>query len=233
VQIAPRKPLVVGSFGDPCSLASADPEAVRGACDLVEVRLDLMSAGEASGRPWRHLGDAPLLFTARRGSEGGGGELSADERRERLTAVLDDASLVDLEVASIAEMEGLIQRLGELGIPWIGSYHDFRRVPPIAELSAARDRARRAGAVAFKAALELGWDGGQLGPLGLFLSQAPDYPVSLMGMGPLAPVSRLYFAQLGSVLNYGYLGSTPTAPGQWSALQLKAAIDSVEREREA
>ena len=42
-------------------------------------------------------------------------------------------------------------------------------------------------------------------------------PVATMGMGPLAPVSRLLCAQCGSVLNYGYLGKTPTAPGQWDA----------------
>jgi 3-dehydroquinate dehydratase I len=45
-----------------------------------------------------------------------------------------------------------------------------------------------------------------------------------VGMGPLAAVSRLLCAQCGSVLNYGYLGETPTAPGQWDAASLKAAI---------
>jgi 3-dehydroquinate dehydratase-1 len=45
-----------------------------------------------------------------------------------------------------------------------------------------------------------------------------------MGMGPLAPVSRLLCAQCGSVLNYGYLGKTATAPGQWDAAFLKQAI---------
>jgi hypothetical protein len=31
-------------------------------------------------------------------------------------------------------------------------------------------------------------------------------------------------AQCGSVLNYGYLGDEPTAPGQWDAGSLKRAI---------
>jgi 3-dehydroquinate dehydratase-1 len=48
--------------------------------------------------------------------------------------------------------------------------------------------------------------------------------VSSMGMGPLAPVSRLLCAQCGSVLNYGYLGETATAPGQWDAAILRAAV---------
>jgi 3-dehydroquinate dehydratase-1 len=45
-----------------------------------------------------------------------------------------------------------------------------------------------------------------------------------MGMGPLAPVSRLLCAQCGSVLNYGFLGETATAPGQWDSALLKTAI---------
>jgi 3-dehydroquinate dehydratase-1 len=45
-----------------------------------------------------------------------------------------------------------------------------------------------------------------------------------MGMGVLAPVSRLLCAQCGSVLNYGFLGETPTAPGQWDSALLKQAI---------
>jgi 3-dehydroquinate dehydratase-1 len=53
-------------------------------------------------------------------------------------------------------------------------------------------------------------------------------PVATMGMGPLAPVSRLMCAQYGSVLNYGYLGSVPTAPGQWSGARLKEAIAALE-----
>ena len=36
-----------------------------------------------------------------------------------------------------------------------------------------------------------------------------------MGMGPMGPVSRLLYSQLGSCLVYGYLGDREAAPGQW------------------
>ena len=49
-------------------------------------------------------------------------------------------------------------------------------------------------------------------------------PVATMGMGPLAPVSRLLCAQCGSALNYGFLGQTTTAPGQWDAATLRHNI---------
>jgi 3-dehydroquinate dehydratase type I len=171
----------------------------------------------------------PLLFTARRASEGGAGDLNADTRMKMLRGVLDDASLVDIEVASISEMKALLDDLSDAGIPWIGSFHNFVEAPATSTLSAHRMAARNAGAAGFKAAVELGWNMDLLGPLAHFVQQSGNYPVSLMGMGPLAPVSRVLFGQLGSVLNYGYLGDTPTAPGQWSARQLKDAIQSVSK----
>ena len=53
--------------------------------------------------------------------------------------------------------------------------------------------------------------------------------VSTMGMGPLAPVSRLLCAQCGSHFNYGYLGNTATAPGQWDGFLLKTAISRLSK----
>jgi 3-dehydroquinate dehydratase-1 len=44
-----------------------------------------------------------------------------------------------------------------------------------------------------------------------------------MGMGALGRVSRLLLAQLGSVLNYGYLDQA-TVPGQWPAARLRELI---------
>jgi len=146
-----------------------------------------------------------------------------------LEAHLDEASLIDIELASVVEMQPLIEKLKSSNIPWIASFHDFQGVPDLARLSASRMKAREAGAVAFKAAVELGWNMESITPLARFVADSEDYPVSLMGMGPLAPVSRVMFAQLGSVLNYGYLGNEPTAPGQWSARQLREAIQQVEK----
>ena len=226
-----RHPRVVGSIGTVAVLDKMDAAAVRGACDLVEIRLDLIEPAVLDSRPWSKLGDVPLLFTARCETEGGAPGLDDAERTRRLRAVLDDAAIVDLELASAVRMEALLQELAVRGIPWLASFHDFGGTPAVDELESRCQAARQSGAWGFKAAVDLGWEPSRLAPLALFLSRNPDFPVSLMGMGPLAPASRLLFAQLGSALNYGYLGDTPTAPGQWSARRLKEAIDSVELER--
>ncbi|MBB5351891.1 3-dehydroquinate dehydratase type I [Haloferula luteola] len=225
--LRPHHPLVVGSFGTADALEKLAPERVEAACDLIEVRLDLLSADERRLRNWQRFEKLPVLFTARRASEGGSGDLDARARMALLNEILDDAALIDIEVASIPEMGALITELAAHELPWIASFHDFHGIPEIAQLHAAKEAARHAGAAGFKAAFAMDWQLDRLPSLGQFIVGS-DFPVALMGMGPFAPISRVTFAQFGSVLNYGYLGDTPTAPGQWSAAQLRQAIQSVQ-----
>jgi 3-dehydroquinate dehydratase I len=216
---------VVGGFGGGGELEQAEVAAVRAVCDIAEVRLDLLEGGSAAEKPlpWRHLAGVPLLFTARRIEEGGAVPLSAAERMGLIGRALDDASLIDIEVASIPEMRRLIDELTERGLPWIASFHDFKKLPDAGTLADAAKRAHDAGAAAFKAAAFL-HDPADIARLAEFQLADHGLPVATMGMGPLAPVSRLLCAQCGSVLNYGYIGETPTAPGQWDAGLLKQAI---------
>jgi 3-dehydroquinate dehydratase-1 len=175
------------------------------------------------GVAWRHLAGIPLLFTARRGDEGGSGDLSAAARSTLLESALDHAACIDIEVASIPEMTELLEILMFRGIPWIASFHDFGKLSDSAVLADAALQAVDAGAAVFKVAAML-HSPADMARLADFQLADHGIPVATMGMGPLAPVSRLLCAQCGSVLNYGYLGETPTAPGQWDAGSLKQAI---------
>jgi 3-dehydroquinate dehydratase-1 len=226
VVLDPAKPLVAGSFGNAKSLAGTTAEQARGACDLLEIRLDLLD--DPGARGWAHLSALPLLFTARRGDEGGSRNLAAEQRSELLEAILAEASLIDVELASAGEMAGLLEQAAALGVPWIASWHDFDgRADSFGTIPAMAEQAARAGAACFKAAVRL-HHMDDLSKLAGLLAQDHPLPLSLMGMGPLAPVSRLLCAQYGSVLNYGYLGDAPTAPGQWSAALLKAGVSALE-----
>jgi len=212
------------------SLAKTTYQEALAACDLLEIRLDLLENPEA--RPWAHLTGLPMLFTARRGDEGGKGDLRAERRAELLEAVLGEAALIDVELASAGEMAGLLEKAAAQGVPWVASWHDFEGKGPEAWgdlIFPKAEEAARAGAACFKAAIRLhGVD--DLAFLAGLVSKkdALPLPISLMGMGPLAPVSRLLCAQYGSVLNYGYIGDAPTAPGQWSAALLKEAVGASE-----
>jgi 3-dehydroquinate dehydratase I len=220
-----KQPLVVGSLASAATLRGLDLLAAAAACDVVEVRLDGLFAEGTEPQPalWDHLREFPLLFTARRSDEGGAGKLAAGMRAALLHDSLNDAAMVDVEVASIREMGDLRAELADRKLPWVASFHDFQGPSTTAPLAAARDLAAEAGAAVFKAAVTLTRLDDLLAMAAFQAAPAP-IPVAMMGMGPLAPVSRLLCAQLGSPLNYGYLGTTPTAPGQWSAALLHAAI---------
>jgi len=224
VILSPAQPRVVGSFGNVESLAGTSYQQALAACDLLEVRLDLLERPET--RPWAHLSGLPMLFTARRGDEGGKGDLSAARRSELLEAVLEEASVVDVELESAGEMAGILEKAATAGVPWVASWHDFEgRADSFGKISAMAQRAAAAGAACFKAAIRLhGMH--DLAKLAHLLTGTHPLPLSLMGMGPLAPVSRLLCAQHGSVLNYGYIGDAPTAPGQWSAALFKEALSA-------
>ncbi len=219
------QPRVVGSFGSSLDLREASASSVRECCDIAEIRLDLLSAedGETNPSRWAHLSEIPLLFTARRIEEGGALAIGPEARMRLLRSALDQAAWIDIEVASIREMGGLLKELAEREIPWIASYHDFNKLPATAALEDAARQAKDAGAAVFKAAAKLA-SPADLARLADFQLADHGIPVATMGMGPLAPVSRLLCAQSGSVLNYGYLGTTATAPGQWDSALLKTAI---------
>lgn len=214
-------PLVVGSAGSASELRSASADGLLKCCDLLEVRLDLLD--DQAERPWQHLNSLPVLFTARRGDEGGAGDLNASERARLLESVLGEASLVDIETASIAGFGPLLDQIKERKLPWIASYHDFDKLPEESVIAAVCEQAREAGATAFKLAAHLA-DESELKRLVEFQLADHGIATATMGMGELGAKSRVLCARAGSVLNYGHLGSKPTAPGQMSALDLRKAI---------
>lgn len=219
-------PQVVGSFGSSSDLQNHSARSVADACDIAEIRLDLLDRPTAGHALWGHLSEVPLLFTARRIEEGGAMALDAATRMNLLRGALEDAAWIDIEVASIKEMEALLDEIRAREIPWIASFHHFGSLPSRELLEQAADRARVAGATLFKAAARL-HSPSDLAALADFQLADHGIPVATMGMGPLAPVSRLLCAQSGSLLNYGYLGETPTAPGQWDSALLKLAISKL------
>lgn len=221
---------IVGSFGDSISLGNTTLAEARKSCDILEIRLDILVAEglKPDASLWAHLAGFPTLFTARRKEEGSPIELSAAERSELIRNILEEAAIIDVEVASIDEMSELLDEIKQRGIPWVASYHNFEKLPSSTELAAAAKRAKNAGATVFKAAARLATPA-DIARLAEFQLADHGITVATMGMGPLAPVSRLLCAQSGSVLNYGFLGETATAPGQWSAGFLKQAVSQLNR----
>lgn len=216
---------MVGSFGCLQDLTSCTPELAKESCDLLEVRLDLLlrDGWQLAEKPWSHLLHMPLLFTARCQEEGGALPLIGIEREEMIAAVLDDAAAVDVEIASAQEMSETISLLKKRSIPWVASCHRFDQLPELDWWREQRQSAINLGATVAKFAARI-HGVGDMDLLENFQREECSVFVATMGMGALAPTSRVRCALAGSVLNYGFIGTAPTAPGQWPAADLRAAI---------
>jgi 3-dehydroquinate dehydratase I len=216
-------PLVVGVVASgPALTAFSQYDTQTEACDLCELRLDMIGLPEAEVRALAARIRVPLILTARHPDEGGHGELDAAARTALIEAHLDRAALIDIELRSALELQALIKKAQSRRIGVLGSFHDFSGTPSDDILRGATDLALQFNLDAAKLATTLRGPG-DLAQLLQLLESQKRIPLSVMGMGALGRVSRLVLAKCGSVLNYGHLGES-NAPGQWPARQLKELL---------
>ena len=219
--LAAGRPLTVGALTDPAALPETFPAEE---CDLIELRLDALGSGdEVEAFARRHRETHPLLITARSPLEGGLDDWGAAARAEALDPLLPLASAIDVELSSLGEMSGVWERAGSAGVVRIASAHDFHGLPPDEEILATLNTMARSGADIAKVAFALANEE-ELFRLAAVARNWGALPLAYMGMGELGPASRVLAVLGGSVLNYGFLGSQPTAPGQWPARLLKEVI---------
>ncbi len=213
--------MIVGTVHSGGSLHAAARLRAR-ELDLLELRVDSFAADpESLWQAARRL-KVPLLITVRHPAEGGAHRLGTARRCELYRKFLPLAALIDIELRSAEKLADVISEARGAGARVVISIHDFRRTPPADRLQAWIRRAQQAGADICKIAAFVATAGDLCRLLALFARRQP-LPLSVVGMGPLGKVSRLLFARLGSVLNYGYLDQ-PNASGQWEAHELKARV---------
>ena len=202
---------------DSSEAVSAAKRLPQGRVDYLEWRADFL--GEKIPKS-----PIPWIITARHPLEGGKNALPQARRRELLFSLLPSASLVDIEVRSLAGLSDVAACAQKNGIGIIASFHDFEKTPETSRLRDVIRRANDAGANVVKIATRTTTpkDVSRL----LDLWNGCTLPLAIMGMGPLGMSSRLLFANCGSALNYGWLHS-PNVPGQWSAAELRTLISKI------
>jgi 3-dehydroquinate dehydratase-1 len=215
----------VGSVSDAATIA--DPEAVRRfeGCDVVEYRVDCWPGAVERAAGLMEAAALPALVTVRAGAEGGRSGLTTARREALFRRLLPVAAMVDIEIACMAEFAGVVAEAKERGVLVVGSSHDFERTPTREELVERIGAACAAGADIVKFAAVAG-KAADVAVLASLLEEPEHPPLSVMGMGGLGRVSRLLLAQLGSVLNYGYIDNA-TVSGQWSASRLRTIIGEI------
>jgi 3-dehydroquinate dehydratase I len=220
-KLRPEKASVVGVVHSAAGLRAAR-KLKPGAVDFLEIRADAFAGGEQEILPLLPRLKFPLIVTVRDPREGGFNALPIALRRALFEQFLPHAAMIDIELASLKNLRAVAAQARARGVALILSHHDFRRTPTPARLAELAARAAREGADVFKVAA-LTSTAADLATLLSFLHRQKRLPVSVMGMGRFGKISRLLFAQAGSVLNYGFLGSANVA-GQWPAPLLKTRI---------
>lgn len=219
------RPLVVGVIPDAATFdtwAALTPEVQATTCDVIELRLDQLALPAAEVKERLSQNQTPVLLTARHPAEGGQGPEDAAGRMALLEPLLDRAVLVDIELRSAMEMKPIIQMAHSIGIHVVGSFHDFHATPGEEVLNGAINFAQPAGLDAVKIATFLN-NADDLMRLMKLACEPHRLRLSVMGMGPWGPISRLVLAKCGSLLNYGFIGAA-NAPGQWPAMRLKQVL---------
>lgn len=216
-------PLVVGSVADAATLRSLLSTGQKPDADMLELRVDGLLHGmnpeELTSVSW----EMPILLTVRTQEEGGLYPFAdTKSRAEMALRMLPQAFALDWEIEHLAEVPHLVEAAKRAGVPIIASAHDFEKTPTEGSLRALEIRARELGADVVKFAFAL--NRAEDMQVGVNLLRHAAGPMAVMGMGALGPVSRLLYAQHGSCLVYGYFGAAPTAPGQWSTAQFRAAL---------
>lgn len=219
------RPLVVGSVSDLAAWqAACAAESLP--CDVVELRAD----GLPADTDWAALAQMrccrPVLVTVRHESEGGLRPMSTAERVQIARSLLPLAAALDWEIAQLPKVPDLVDEARAVGVPIIASAHDFEQTPSLESLLEKEQQARALGGTVAKFAFRLHSAEDMM--VGVQLLRRATGSTTAMGMGPLGAVSRLLYAQHGACLIYGYLGDTPTAPGQWSASLCRQALNEID-----
>ena len=188
----------------------------------MELRVDALPPELAPEQVMEFRPDMPLLVTVRCHEEGGLRRMPEEERFSLLRAYMPYATAIDIEIKSMRHGRELVMEAADRGILVIGSTHDFQITPGVDYLREQEKKARayRADIVKFAFTPCVAGDI----QTGVQLFKKPKGPIAVMGMGPMGPVSRLLYSQLGSCLVYGYLGDREAAPGQWHVSLIKETL---------
>jgi 3-dehydroquinate dehydratase-1 len=193
-----------------------------GEVDFLEIRVDHFAPNPAPLLRALPALRVPLIVTVRHPDEGGAHALDLARRRDLLAQFLPFAALIDIELRSWEKLAGTIAEARRIGVKIIASTHHFHATPGAAQIQRSIRRAHAVGADLCKIAA-LTSTSAALSRLLIPLGKRQPLPLSVMGMGSFGKISRLLFAQAGSVLNYGYL-DRPNASGQWEATLLKERL---------
>ena len=218
-------PRVVGTVSQPDTLAQLAAGTNRD-CDIVEIRLDLISP---TTQHWMEQARAieacglPVIVTIRLSEEGGQWKYADETRIPLFEAALRQFTAVDIELRSpILKQVSALASSHQRAL--IVSYHDFQTTPASDELKKVMARAANFGTVVKIATFTKTEE--DVASLRTLFHENCSAALCVLGVGPLGPQTRVEFPGLGSCLTYGYLDA-PVATGQVPARDLMQQLKAL------
>lgn len=210
--------------------------------DLIEWRVDMFAPFQrartlsarlsALEQGWTAVESAsvPVLATIRTSDEGGAVTLTSQEYRACVKALAQWADAVDVQVGAEGAVE-LLEELAPTSAVVVASNHDFAATPPEDEVFGTLQQMQILGADIAKVAYAA------RGPVDLLAvmnaqmraKDALDVPVIAIAMGIPGAMSRIAGMAVGSAATFATVGAA-SAPGQFSARQVREALDLMEAE---
>ncbi|MFH1067937.1 MAG: type I 3-dehydroquinate dehydratase [bacterium] len=197
-------------------------------CDWAEVRLDALLK---DGATLEQVACAltfktrrkPVLLTLRTKEEGGCYSWKRGERLALFLELLPSADAVDVELASVQELQPVLKEARRLKRKIILSAHALTNDLKPRQVNDLLKKFQRHQADIYKIAV-LCREQSDLTVLAQALVGHPSLPLAVMAVGPMANLSRVILPALGSRLVYGYLDK-PAAPNQPSIGEVAKQLD--------
>ncbi len=199
--------------------------------DMAEIRLDSLagSFSEKACRELLSLSPIPLIFTCRKGDEGGQFAGTEEERIKRLAAAVDaGAPYVDVELRTEAGLRnGLVDHAHGNGCMVIMSWHNFSETPELEELERVLSDQVASGADIAKI-VTMGRESGDIPRLFslYYMAYRLDIPLVSFCMGETGKISRVASLAMGAFFTFASVDDgTETAPGQIPLHQFRKIMD--------
>ena len=204
----------------PAELAKKARLALSLGSDLVELRIDKLSGGEALDEVESEVSrfTRRAIITVRSSREGGAFMGSESHRLDLISRLAEmRPAFLDVELATAKENETWLRTIPK-SVKRIVSWHDFQGTPTLKEMRSICREELRFGSVAKVVTTARAFDD-NLATLAL-TSGKPGKVISFC-MGELGTVSRVVAMRMGAPLVYASLPNEAVAPGQLSISAMK------------
>lgn len=225
---APRVIAVIA--GKPELFPELAQKAKDEGADILEFRADFcygQSRAEIRQqlRDIKRIANLPVLLTIRQFPEGGYFAGTEAERLDLFNFLLSEVDAVDVELYAKEIRDQVLQSAHALEKLVVLSYHNFKHTPCLSKINEVVEDAMIFQADMVKISVTA-LEAKDVNLISRFTAEFDkEILLTTISMGEVGTVSRVLNTFLGSCFTYGFVGPTPTTPGQIQVRNLRKLID--------